>query len=86
MLAAMKPYMFVMASSCLGHATKSAKRPANDSARHYVSSSTIYPVLAASCADSNVPVAMMPSHMFDYSPEELSAILEWARLERRRAL
>ena len=81
----MKPYMFVMASSCLGHATRSAKRPANDSSRHYVTS-TIYPVLAASCADHDVPVAMMPSHMFDYSPEELSAILEWARLERRRAL
>jgi hypothetical protein len=85
MLEPMKPHMFVMASSCHGHATRPAKPSVGDSTRHDVAS-TIYPVLAASCADWQLPIATMPSHMFDYSPEELSAILEWARLERRRSL
>lgn len=72
----MRPQLFVIAMSCLGCATE--QPTLRDSARPLFDAK-VYPVLAVTCG---APIANRPAHKFDYSPQELNAILAWRRLER----
>ena len=47
----------------------------------------IYPLLqtrSANChGETATPLRAQPTHKFDYSPQELSSIIEWRVLERQ---